>query len=135
MFDPNKFYDGQPWYMAGTEGTGQYTVRAASSRGRVGVRQFDAHVRIRLEPNPKLGAKVLAKWEKALPREVGYKHPGDDNENRFSIVVETGDYADAILDQIFPLLGHKADGKGALKSFTFNPDLTEPTKTKKLDAA
>jgi hypothetical protein len=114
------------WRMSGSEESFEYTVRGVSSRGRVGVRFLpNGNVRIRLEPAPSIGATVIAKWRKTLPREVGYKQPGDSNQPRFSIVVGAGEHADAILANMFDLLGQK-DG---LSSFTLNPDMNAPAST------
>lgn len=74
----------RPFYMAGTEGTGEYQVLAASSFGRVGYRLLDSgHVRIRLEPTDRHTSKLA----EILSRDLGWKQPGDHNENRFSRVV------------------------------------------------
>lgn len=74
------------WHMAGTEGTGEYVVIAATRRGRIGVRVLQGfgqgHVRIRLEPSKRA---PLAQMAKAFP--VGWKQPGNDGQNRFSRVV------------------------------------------------
>lgn len=111
--------------MAGTEGTGTYKVFALSNRGRVGVRKFpaDGVVRIRLEPATDFSPTVMKKWRKELPASAGFKQPGY-GQNRFSVVVEAGEYADAVLETIYALLG-----KGTLKSFAFNPELSDPPST------
>jgi len=120
------------WRMSGTEETFEYTVRAASARGRVGVRHLpNGNVRIRLEPTGTIGASVIEKWQKELPSDVGYKQPGSSGQNRFSTVVPAGDHADAILAIMFDLLGQKEK----LKSFTLNPDMDEPSSTKNALAA
>ena len=112
--------------MAGTEKTGKYQVFAQSKRGRVGVRKFpdEGAVRIRLEPPADFSPALLKKWQKELPLSAGFKQPGWSDQNRFSIVVEAGEYADAVLETIYALMG-----KGTLKSFTFNPDLPNPPST------
>lgn len=112
--------------MAGTEKTGAYQVFAQSNRGRVGVRKFpnEGVVRIRLEPVANISPNVLEEWKKKLPKSAGYKQPGCGGQNRFSIVVEAGEYGDAILDIVYNLLG-----KGKLKSFAFNPELPNPPST------
>ena len=73
-----------PFYMAGTEGTGKYKVLAITWRGRVGVRPFGVgSVRIRVEPHrKKRGAATMLKL-----LSVGWKQPGDDGQNRFSVEV------------------------------------------------
>lgn len=108
--------------MAGTEKTGTYQVFALSNRGRVGVRKFpeEGVVRIRLEPATDFSPTVMKKWQKELPSSAGFKQPGY-GQNRFSVVVEAGEYANAVLQTIYALLG-----KGTLKSFTFNPELPNP---------
>ena len=114
------------WRMSGTEKSFEYTVRGASIRGRVGVRFLSqGNVRIRLEPAPSIGATVIEKWRKSLPRQVGYKQPGDSNQPRFSIVVNAGDHADAIMSDMFDLLGRKDE----LASFTLNPYMNAPAST------
>lgn len=115
------------WRMSGTEKTFEYTVRAASVRGRVGVRHLppSGNVRIRLEPADDIGFSVIEKWRKELPRSVGYKQPGDSGQPRFSIVVPAGEHADAILETMFGLLGQKEE----LKSFELNPDMDDPAST------
>lgn len=75
-----------PWYMAGTEGTGAYKVLAITARGRVGVRKLGDSVRIRVEPFYQCG-KVGA----VLTAKVGWKQPGDGGQNRFSKVVSNAD--------------------------------------------
>lgn len=81
-----------PWYMAGTEGTGAYSVLAITSRGRVGVRKFSNLARIRVEP--------LCKCDKVgdvLTDKAGWKQPGDNDQNRFSKVVATSADRDAAI--------------------------------------
>ena len=64
-------------YMAGTEGTGEYTVLARTGRGKVGVRRLHRHAfRIRLEP---YGARFVPKMASGLS---GWKPPGSGGQNR-----------------------------------------------------
>jgi hypothetical protein len=131
MPDLNKLFDTGTLRMLGTESTGLYSVRAASTRGRVGVRHLSGGtVRIRLEPTNKVTDKMLQEWRETLGRDIGYKQPRDDGENRFSIVVSAGDHADEILKLIFGLLG-----EAKLSSFAFNPDVPEPGSTSNALAA
>lgn len=77
------------WYMAGTEGTGEYVVIASSPNGRVGYRLLknSGSVRIRIEPD---GAFARV-WESnpgslaVLSKDAGWKQPSEWN-NRFSLV-------------------------------------------------
>jgi len=131
MSDLTNLFPNGLWRMAGSEETFEYTVRAASARGRVGVRFIPGgNVRIRLEPTGDIGQTVIDKWRKELPRCVGYRQPGDCNQPRFSTVVPAGDHANGILALMFGLLGQEK-----LKSFTFNPDMTEPALTNNAMAA
>lgn len=112
--------------MSGTEETFEYTVRGVSTRGRVGVRTLsEGNVRIRLEPAPNIGANVIRQWGKKLPASSGYKQPGDNGQSRFSIVVSAGEPADAVLSQMFDLLGRKE----GLSSFILNPNMNDPAST------
>jgi len=124
MNTPNTPWPNGLWRMAGTEGTGEYTVRAASVRGRVGVRHLGAgRVRIRFEP-ASISDGIMTRWQKELSRDIGYKQPGEQGQNRFSIVVEAGVHADEILKIMFGLLG-----QDKLKGFILNPDMLDPTTT------
>jgi len=131
MTDLNKLFQTGTWRMLGTEQTGLYSVRAASVRGRVGVRHLPGGtVRIRLEPTDKVTDKMMQEWRETMGHDIGYKQPGDGGENRFSIVVQAGDHGDAILDQMFDILGCQQ-----IKSFVFNPDVPEPASTSNALAA
>lgn len=131
MTNLDKHFDTGTWRMLGTEKTGLYIVRAASVRGRVGVRHLPGGtVRIRLEPTDKVTDKMMQEWRETMSHDIGYKQPGDGGENRFSIVVEAGDHADEILKIMFGLLG-----QDTLKSFGFNPDVPEPGSTSNALAA
>jgi hypothetical protein len=124
MTNLNALWQNGLWRMAGTEGTGEYTVRAASIRGRVGIRHLGAgRVRIRLEP-ASISDGIMARWQKELSRDIGYKQPGEQEQERFSIVVSAGVHADEILKIMFGLLG-----EGKLKGFILNPDMLNPTTT------
>lgn len=70
--------------MAGTEGSDEYVVLArVPAADRIGVRKLDSGaVRIRIEPS-EANADHLGK---ELTRENGWKQPGDEGQNRFSIV-------------------------------------------------
>ena len=79
------------FFMAGSEGTGQYVVIARTARGRVGIRALCGTVdsidslheaRIRVEPFNRPG--VVAKMAPIL---TGWKQPGEDGQHRFSRVV------------------------------------------------
>lgn len=91
-----------PWFMAGTEGTGQYAVLAQSSFGTIGVRPLGGGVRIRIEPSDPAHAERLAEH---LTRQAGWKQPGDDRQNRFSIVAqENSDQAREALQLAYGLV-------------------------------
>lgn len=84
--------DGNMFYMAGTEGTGQYLVLASTARGRVGVRVLTGNVkhmshiheaRVRVEPaNANGAAREVGKL--LIPR-LSWKQPND-KQLRFSTV-------------------------------------------------
>lgn len=90
-----------PWLMAGTEGTYDYLVLARSSFGRVGYRLVGHRVRIRLEPADEAHAAKIAE---TLTREAGWKQPGDEGQNRFSIVLPKGEGAIEALKTAFALI-------------------------------
>jgi hypothetical protein len=69
-----------PFYMGGTEGTGEYRVVLTSNLGRVGYRVLGQAVRVRVEPRTKTAAKQLAKYFDASV----WKQPGSDGQDRFS---------------------------------------------------
>lgn len=95
--------------MAGTEGTGEYTIKAYSSRGRVGVRNLESEqVRIRVEPTPGGTTKKIAR---TLTRRRGWKQPGDNGETRFSTVVEAHEVERVLAT------ARRALGEGHLKTF------------------
>ena len=69
--------------MVGPEGL-EFTVVVSTRLGRVGYRMLrGSSCRIRVEPSSE-GTLSLAKL---LTRERGWKQPGDQNQDRFSIVV------------------------------------------------
>jgi hypothetical protein len=72
--------------MAGTEGTFGYNVVAISESGRLGYRMLsDGRVRIRIEPSSMSSSAAIGM---SLPKEQGWKQPGDDGQDRFSVVVD-----------------------------------------------
>lgn len=84
-------WNDQPFEMAGTEGTGEYVVICATRRGRLGVRYLPVHgcYRIRVEPSPsehKTSKAMLAKMCRRLKSVDGWKLPGHNGQDRFSIV-------------------------------------------------
>lgn len=90
-----------PTYMAGTEGTGLYTVESFSELGRVGVRNLGYARRVRVEPT-EAGLEELATL---LTRENGWKQPGDQGQDRFSKVIlpaEREDVVEQIIDVLNP---------------------------------
>ncbi len=74
-----------PWFMAGTEGTGKYLVTHVTDLGRFGHRDLGGGTRLRVEPTEE-GLPILAQH---LTRAEGWKQPGDGGENRFSKVVSS----------------------------------------------
>jgi hypothetical protein len=87
--------------MAGSEGTYEYTVLArVPATDRIGVRKLDnGAVRIRIEPS-EANTDHLSK---ALTRENGWKQPGDEGQNRFSIVAR-GEHGTQIVKDALQLL-------------------------------
>lgn len=83
---------GNDWFiMAGTEGTFEYVVLAATELGRVGYRDFThsgSPLRIRVEP---AGRFYLS--GAGLDRETGWKQPGDSGQWRYSRVLPAGEMA------------------------------------------
>lgn len=84
-----------PFYMPGTEGTGEYIVLAHNARGRIGVRVLEGDpmkvtsitaARVRVEPSE--GPKVLAQMAEVLSPKKGWKQPGDNGQQRFSTFFE-----------------------------------------------
>lgn len=101
------------FYMAGTERTGEYVVLATSSYGMAGYRLLpDGSVRIRVEPSD---AAHAAKLAAVLTDAAGWKQPGDNDQDRFSIVALKGGEALAALNQAFALIK-----KG--RPLAYNPD-------------
>jgi hypothetical protein len=91
----------QKWYMAGTEGTGEYLVIGQNKLGRLGIRPLgNDQVRIRIEPASTEAAETLAK---CFPAENGWKQPGDGGQSRFSYVA-AGDKAVRSIELALKLL-------------------------------
>lgn len=95
-----------PWFMAGTEGTGTYRVVAQSSFGRVGYRVVPSilapsFIRIRLEPADEAHAAKIAT---TLTRDAGWKQPGDGGQNRFSTITLMGEDAVRLLEVAFAII-------------------------------
>ena len=96
------------FYMAGTEGTGEYMVLAITSRGRIGVRVLDGNIenpdevataRVRLEPSE--GPKTL----KTITRQLsGWRQP-DSEQYRFSTVVDDISYLKSSLAEGLSVIG------------------------------
>lgn len=75
-----------PFFMAGSEGSGQYVVVAVSPVGRIGYRVLGEQVRVRMEPaSPELAREVEDFF-------VGWTQPGE-GKPRFSIVASKGSEA------------------------------------------
>lgn len=104
------------WFMAGTEETGEYIVLASSSFGRVGYRLINgwgrSAVRIRVEPASPAHADKIAK---VLTADAGWKQPGDNGQDRFSIVHPLGAEALGDLEQAFRLIKRG-------RPLVYNPD-------------
>lgn len=71
------------WFMAGTEGTGEYVVAVAGNGGRIGYRHIDGGWRVRVEPANDIARKML----RTLLVPADWKQPGDQGQDRFSCVV------------------------------------------------
>lgn len=81
--------NGKKFFMAGTEGTGEYIVPLITNRGAVGFRFLGGQTyRIRIEPATGADGVAMAA---AFPRNGvnRFKQPGDGGQDRFSTVVET----------------------------------------------
>lgn len=95
------------FYMAGTEGTGEYKVVAVSDLGRVGYRELPgSRVRVRVELNPDT---QLSLFQEAFP-ENEWKHP-DFWQHRFSTVIDSAEadeviaYARGVLENVCEQVG------------------------------
>jgi hypothetical protein len=80
--------------MAGTQGTGQYIVVAVTPAGKVGYRDLGGgwcgsggSLRIRVEPANTEAAEKAAKVLTRKDGGGGWKQPGDNCQQRFSLVV------------------------------------------------
>lgn len=89
--------------MSGTTGSGEYIVLARLHDGdRVGIRPLgDGTVRIRVEPSDENLKDLL----EGLTREAGWKQPGDDGQNRFSIVKHGESGTQTVLDVLKIMAG------------------------------
>jgi len=75
------------FFMAGTEGTGEYIVPLITNRGAVGFRFLGGQTyRIRIEPATRADGVAMAA---SFPRTREFKQPGDGGQDRFSTVVTT----------------------------------------------
>lgn len=75
----------QKFFMAGTEGTGEYLVYVITAIARLGVRSLrSGSYRIRVEPLD--GADISAVSAMLTPA-LGWKQPGHNGQNRWSEVV------------------------------------------------
>ncbi len=103
---------GDKWYMAGTEGTGKYTVIAMSPLGRVGFRRLNGETRVRLEPESEKAATEAEMYD-SIP--AGWKRPewNKGNRRRFSMVPHTAAEAVKALDLALKVIG--------LEGVQFNP--------------
>ena len=105
-----------PFYMDGTDRTGEYRVLAASSMGRIGYRLlWDGRVRVRLEPSDEAHAAKLAE---VLTVEAGWKQPGDYHQDRFSTVTPRGDEALAAVKLAFGVVKRG-------RPLVYNPDMPD----------
>lgn len=74
------------FFMAGTEGTGEYIVPLVTNRGAVGFRFLGGQTyRVRIEPATGADGVAMAA---TFPR-PGFKQPGDSGQERFSTMVYT----------------------------------------------
>ncbi len=87
------------WYMAGTEGTGEYLVLAETEYGRVGIRPLSGGwYRIRVEPSEKGLSSI-----KCLSRESGWKQPGQDGQIRYSIMTPSDSFLERRLQALLAI--------------------------------
>ncbi len=85
-------WSGNPFYMAGTEGTGQYVVILATQFARVGIREYpklgSGKFRVRIEPSrsgsPGLCRPLLPVLNCFFPTSAGWKQPGQGGQWRYS---------------------------------------------------
>lgn len=74
-------------HVAGTEGTHNYVVIAASALGFVAVRMLSGNnFRVRVEPTDVASSSIIGQ---TLTRNELWKQPGDQNQDRFSKVVQS----------------------------------------------
>ena len=87
------------FYMAGTDGTGEYKVVAVTSLGRVGYRNLSGGLtRVRVEPASEAAAHALGNVL------VGWKQP-DENQFRLSVVLQDGNKAIEAIEKSLMALG------------------------------
>lgn len=96
----------EQWYMAGTEGTGEYLVVADSAVAKVGFRCLvDGAFRVRVEPKTGAASDVLAKL---LTEDKGWKQP-DGWHLRFSQVYTDPAAAIAAIEKVVAALKRRGD--------------------------
>ena len=86
-----------PWYMAGTDGTGEYRVIGYNNAGRIGIRPLpDGYVRVRVEPTTDDAAEGL---RQDLRTGIGWKQPcyGDPRRYRFSTMAYASESGVAVV--------------------------------------
>lgn len=81
-----------PWRMTGSEGTGEYVVLLRTWLGRLGLREVPGAYRVRIEPSPR-GRELL---DERVPHGLGWKRPGDGEQDRYSVVVRREDLPRAL---------------------------------------
>jgi hypothetical protein len=82
------------FYMAGTEGTGEYVVLIDTTHGRVGYRNLGGN-RFRVRVEPKRARKTLVRFFPPCK----WKQPGDAGQDRFSIVVDGEEALKSVLSR------------------------------------
>jgi hypothetical protein len=93
-----------PFYMAGTEGTGKYNVVVVTPAVSIGVRNFGGGFRVRVELT---GPKPPVALGRALTPVKGWKQPGDGGQQRYSKVARDAAGAEALVTEALQALGLK----------------------------
>lgn len=120
-------WNGDPFYMAGTEGTGKYLVVVVTPYGRVGYRDLERcneddieSYRIRVEPTSEEDAELMA------PNfSFAWKQYGQDGQPRFSIVAIGEGELERAMSSAFIALGPTDDYEINGGMVLVNPEASE----------
>ena len=99
-----------PWNMAGTTSTGEYRVLCHTTLGRLGLRILSGE-KIRIRVEPRKGQTI------ELTQKSGWKQPGGNGQNRYSIVRNRHNYMKVLRTALLALGIEKAESKT-----TWNPE-------------